>query len=260
MTRLTLTAAVLLTAAVAQARAQVLLTENFTVGNNSVAQLQGRGWVLVNNSDQAVPPGGADTGPWGPGLTLLNPPPSGPDGSYWASDFRATGNLTTTGGTLSDWLLTPVVPITNGTTLTFFTRRADPEDAPERMQIRFSTAGASTSVGTNDANATGGDFAGSSQLLLELNPTQAPNGYPSPWQQFTLTVTGVPGLTTGRFAFRHFVLNAGLNAPNADVVGLDSVSIVGVPEPASWVLTGLAAAVGWVRWRRAPRNASAKRR
>jgi hypothetical protein len=251
MTRLPLTAAVLLTAVAAPAAwAQVLLTENFLVGNNSVAQLQARGWVLVNNSDQAVPPGGADTGPWGPGISLLNPPPIGPNGSYWASDFRATGNTTTTGGTISDWLLTPVVPITNGTTLTFFTRRADPEDAPERMQIRFSTAGSSIAVGTNDANATGGDFAGPGQLLLELNPTQAANGYPTPWQQFSLTVTGVPSLTTGRFAFRHFVLNAGLNAPNGDVVGLAGVSIVGVPEPASLALAGLTAIVGWARWRR----------
>jgi hypothetical protein len=237
------------------AQAQILV-EQFTNGNNSIAQLQSRGWVLVNNSDQAVPPGNPDNGPWGPGISILNPPPSGPDGSYWASDVRATGNMTPSGGTLSDWLLTPVVPIANGTQLTFFTRRADPEDAPERMQIRFSTAGASINVGVNNVDATGGDFAGASRLLLELNPTQTPDAYPNPWTSFTLTITGVPSATTGRFAFRHFVLNAGFNAPNADVVGLDNVSVSAVPEPASLTLAGSTFAAAFAFLKRKRRSAT----
>ncbi|MFO0809784.1 MAG: choice-of-anchor J domain-containing protein [Gemmataceae bacterium] len=216
----------------------IQLNEDFTVGNNSIAQLQSRGWILQNNSDSPNP-----SGAWGPGASLFNPPPSGPNGSYWASDFTTTG---ADPGNISDWLLTPVLTLRAGVTMSFFTRSGG--EFPDRLQVRLSTAGTSSNVGATPTGV--GDFT---TLKLDINPTMAPGGsagYPLIWTQFsvTLSVGEVPTPTTGRFGFRYFVPgSSAVNGP-ADVIGLDSV-IVTVPEPTSLTLVGLAIGVGIVRRR-----------
>ena len=57
---------------------------------------------------------------------------------------------------------------------------------PDRLQVRMSTNGASTNVGST---ATGvGDFT---TLLLDINPNYTTNCYPNVWTQFTVTLSGL---------------------------------------------------------------------
>ena len=167
-------------------------------------------WAIINHSE---PLGVTD---WFQGNDTVFPAHTGDPTSYIGANFNNTGDL----GTISDWLLTPVVPMQDGSSVTFWTRTVTPGATiyPDRLQVRASTAGTSTNVGTSSTDV--GDFT---MLLLDINPTYATDGYPFEWTQFTATVSGVPGAMTGRFAFRYFVENAGLNGSNSMVMPTTSL-------------------------------------
>src|SRR5437868_13139712 len=101
--------------------------------------------------------------------------------------------------------------------MTFYTRTVDAPMFPDRLQVRMSTNGGSSNVGTTATDV--GDFT---TLLLDINPNYTTTGYPSVWTQFTVTVTGVPSFTTGRLAFRYFVENGGPTGANSDYIGIDT--------------------------------------
>lgn len=197
------------------------LTENF----DDVTLLAGAGWGLINNS---APQG---TTSWFQGNAVSTDGPfdshQGADNSYIGANFNSTTGGT---GTISTWLLTPEVALTNGTELRFWTRNTGGQWA-DRLEVRLSTAGASSNVG---AAGTGtGDF---STVLLTINPNLVggPTGYPGEWTEFTATVSGLPGATTGRFGLRYFVTAAGPSGTNSDYIGIDTLSITaGGPPPAS---------------------------
>lgn len=217
------------------------------------------GWAFINNSDSPRPQDPNIGGPaWDIGEFLLAPPPSGNNNEYAASDFTASG---VAGGTVDDWMVLPVRTLNNGDIIRFFTRTANRPgqggpDGPERMQVRISPNGASTNVGATGGS--GGDF---SIQLLDINPTlvlSGPGAYPVEWTQFELTIAGLSGPTSGRIAFRHFVTDSGLDdfgngGPNGDVIGLDNLEYIPVPEPGSLALVGLAVIGGARRWKRQPK-------
>ncbi len=89
---------------------------------------------------------------------------------------------------------------------------------PDRLEMRLSTAGASTNVGTTATSV--GDFT---TVLVEVNPTLAAGGYPEVWTQYTATLSGIPGGATGRIAWRYFVTDAGPTGANSDYIGIDTV-------------------------------------
>jgi hypothetical protein len=103
--------------------------------------------------------------------------------------------------------------------MTFYTRTVDVPQFPDRLQVRMSTSGTSTNVGTTAYEV--GDF---SVLMLDINPNLTTVGYPSVWTQFTVTVNGVASPTTGRLAFRYFVPDGGGYFSNGDYIGIDQVS------------------------------------
>lgn len=195
------------------------LSENF----DSVAGLAAAGWVMTNNSNPA------GTTAWFQGNTAVFSSQAGAAGSYIAANL----NGTTFGGNVSNWLITPTLTsLQDGVVLTFYTRTEASAPATDRLEVRLSTNGSSTNVGATDASV--GDFT---TLLLTVNPTLTPGGYPTAWTLFTATLSGIgAGPVTGRIAFRHVVPNS---AANADVVGIDSV-ILGAgcpPPPPSLVVT-----------------------
>ncbi len=104
----------------------------------------------------------------------------------------------------------------NGGMVNFWTRSVGTRYA-DRMQVRMSTAGASTNVG--DTNASVGDFT---NLLMDINPTLWPAWYPTVWTEQRVVLSGLPAPTTGRLAFRYFVTNSGPFGANGDYVGIDS--------------------------------------
>jgi uncharacterized delta-60 repeat protein len=208
-------------------------TESF----EDITTLPAAGWVEANHSATVGTTG------WFQGNTAVFPAQAGTTTSYIAANFNSTTNPvmvysplspsptpspgpTPGGNTISNWLLTPPLLLQNGATMTFYTRTVDLPQFPDRLQVRMSTNGTSTNVGTTATDV--GDFA---TLMLDINPTYTTSGYPSVWTQFTVTVSGVPSLTAGRLAFRYFVEYGGPSGTNSDYIGIDGFNYTGTCTP-----------------------------
>ncbi len=178
-------------------------------GFSDVAGLPAAGWALINNSSPVGLTG------WFQGNPAVFQAQAGISNTYVGANF----NNTTGANTISNWLLTPELELSNGSTLTFYTRGPAPSPFPDRLQVRLSTAGGSTNVGTTATSV--GDFG---NLLLDINPTLAVGGYPEAWTAFTVTVSGLPAPTTGRLAFRYFVTDGGPFGANSNYIGIDTVA------------------------------------
>lgn len=192
----------------------------FTEQFNDITTLAGNGWFMQNNSSPLGP------NSWFQGTPTTATPTPGPFNAYdgAVNAYIAANFASTTGGsgTISNWLVTPNRTFRNGDVLTFFTRKptigAGQTDYPDRLEVRLSTNGASTNVGTGAAMV--GDFT---TLLLSINPTLTTGVFPQVWTQYTITLSGLPAPTSGRVAFRYFVTNGGPTGSNSDYIGLDNV-------------------------------------
>lgn len=210
------TAATLLIATLSGAAGAQAYTENF----DNISVLVGSGWLIQNNS---TPLGGNS---WFQGIPTTATPSPGPFNAYNGADnaYIAVNFASTTGGTgiISNWLVTPNRILRNGDLFQFYTRKptigAGQTDFPDRLEVRLSTNGASTNVGTGGTAL--GDFT---TLMLSINPTLVANVYPQVWTQYTITVAGLPAPVSGRLAFRYFVTNAGPSGTNSDYIGIDNV-------------------------------------
>ena len=175
-------------------------------GFDDISKLSG--WVLINHSQ---PLGPSD---WLQGDQNVFPAFDGLANAYIA----ANSNNGSGGATISNWLLMPEVTLQDGSSMTFYTRTVESSGRPDRLQVRMSTNGESTNVGTSAFEV--GDFT---NFLLDINPTYAIGGYPEAWTQFTININGLPARTTGRLAFRYFVENGGPEGVNSNYIGIDRV-------------------------------------
>jgi hypothetical protein len=193
--------------------------QSFTEGFEDVTNLPD--WGVLNNSESP------DMG-WFGGSTNVFNAHQGSAGSYVGCNFESTNALT--GATISNWLITPNRNFSNGDVISFYTRTySNPTDYPDRLEVRLSTNGANTNVGTTSTSV--GDFT---NLLLTVNPNLTTTGYPNVWTQYTITISGLAGPTSGRIAFRYFVTNGGPNGDNSDYIGIDTYSYTSViPAPAN---------------------------
>src|SRR4029079_4408662 len=180
-----------------------------TQGFEDITTLVPAGWFMQNNSQ----PGPGLTG-WFQGNDTVFPAQGGPTTSYIGANFNNGTGLST----LSNWLLTPPLTLANGVVLTCYTRTVDTPTFPDRLQVRMSTNGASTNVGSTATSV--GDFT---TLLLDINPTYTTTGYPNAWTQFTVTLSGIGSPTQGRLALRYFVENGGPSGANSDYIGIDTL-------------------------------------
>ncbi len=190
----------------AKAHAQAY-TENF----DNIGLLAGNGWTLSNVS---VPVGA--TG-WSQGPDIAG---GGPFNSYnGATNAFISANFNNTGatGTISNWLVTPTRTLRNGDVFTFYTRKPSPDSYADRLEVRLSTNGASSNVGSGAAT---GDFT---TLLMSINPSLVLGVYPTTWTLYTVTISGLPAPTSGRIAFRYFVTSGGEFGTNSDFIGIDNV-------------------------------------
>ena len=178
-------------------------TNLFNETFNTVAPLPA-GWASQNLS---APVGATGWFQGNTGVFAGNTPPG-----YIAANF----NNTTGTNIISNWLFAPNVNLKNGDKFSFYTRTTTGA-FPDRLQVRMSTNGASVNAGATNVSV--GDF---STLLLDINPTYTPTGYPLAWTQYTLTMSGLPvaGIS-GRIAFRYFVEGAGPGGANSDYIGID---------------------------------------
>ncbi len=175
------------------------------------------GWTTQNNS---VPVG--STG-WFQGNSTVFPAQAGATTSYIGANF----NNTTGTSTISNWLIAPNRTMSNGDQYKFWTRTTTANPFPDRLQVRLSTNGASTNVGTGSTAV--GDFT---TLLLDINPMYDVD-YPEVWTEFTITISGLAGPTSGRIAFRYFVEGGGPTGDNSNYIGIDTFSYTPSPAPAA---------------------------
>lgn len=231
----TMGAVLLALAAGAAVRAQT-----WTEGFDDVTSLVDAGWVIVNNSSPN-PENSTSVFQGNFQGSLLNPPPvfAGHDGgtdSYAAMNY----NSTSSGGTISTWLISPVLTFGPGDTFSFFTRTVAQPQFPDRLEVRISYSGASADVGLDHESV--GDFT---TLLLTVNEDLTVTGYPSTWTEFGGELATVGG-RSGRLAFRYWVPDGGQNGSNSDYIGLDSFQFThsfangggelnaAVPEAGTW--------------------------
>jgi hypothetical protein len=208
--------------ALSQAHANVLLSEGF----DDITALPG--WVQLNES---VPVG---TTSWFQGNASVFEAHSGAANSYIGANFNNTSGV----GTIANWLMTPELSFALGADLSFYSRAIGQMGFPDRLEVRLSTAGAST------------DPADFGTLLLAINPDVEPGVYPEAWTEFTASI---PAGGMGRIGFFYTVPDAGPFGDNSNYIGIDTVTVTAVPEPGTWLLMGLGIAglAGWARRRTA---------
>lgn len=193
------------------------LTEGFD-------NLSTSGWTLINHSSG----GGGLT--WFQGDSRAFSAFDGNDTMYAAANYQSVSRAT---GTINNWLISPQISIANGGAITFYTRTKDNSVFPDRLEVRLSTNGSSTNVGTTANDV--GDFA---TVLVSVNPSLDANGYPTGWTQYTANIQSGLG-TSGRVAFRYFVTNAGSSGTNSNYIGVDAFSFQSVLPVTLFNFTGL---------------------
>ncbi len=184
-------------------------TASINEGFEDITTLPGAGWFAQNNSSPLGTTG------WFQGNTSVFSAHAGPANSYLAANFSNTAGA----GTISNWMLTPEIDFGIGAELSFFTRRTTSQWT-DRLEVRLSTNGSSTNVGSGPSDV--GDFT---TLLTSINPNLVAGGYPDIWTQFILNNSdGIPTSGTGRIAFRYYVTSGGPAGDNSDYIGIDTVT------------------------------------
>lgn len=192
---------------IGQVRSQVTqLSEVFTAPFNAAAN----GWYIQNNSN----PLGSMT--WAQGASSVFTSYSGGATDYFMCNFNSQGNGF---GTISNFLVTPTLSLMNGGVLKFYTRTVtNPATYPDRLEVRMSI-GTGTGNIANSITAVG-TFT---TQLLSINPNLTNSGYPGVWTAYTMTLSGITGTVTGRFAFRYHVSDGGPSGANSNYIGIDNV-------------------------------------
>lgn len=188
-------------------QAQTLLAENFDTFPAT--------WTTTN---QSQPVGTTNwqqgtTSPFGGGF-------NGGATSYVRNNFNSVAAGMS--GTISNWLISPVVSLANGDVIKFYTRAGTNfSSTPDRLELRLSTEG-NASVTPSTGSADLGSFTA---VAVSVNPNLAPNVYPVTWTEFTYTVTGLPDATDCKLAFRYYVTNGGPTGANGNAIWLDALTI-----------------------------------
>jgi len=177
----------------------------FGQGFDNVDTLAAQGWLRINASS---PAGGTN---WYQGDASVFTAQAGALGdSYIAANY----NNSVAGGTISNWLISPVFDISKDGSVSFWLRGID--EAPYSDQVAF---------GFSDGSGAPGDFAMSDAITV---PTDG-------WAQYTIFYnTGAAG-STARFAIQYTGA-----ADSSDYLGVDTFA-VNVPEPTSALLFAVGA-------------------
>ena len=195
-----------------------------------ITTLPGDGWVLLNHSE----PIGATS--WFQGSSSVFPAHNGLPSEYIGANVNGCG--VGTPEIISEWLISPEIDLDAVGLFSFWTTTGVGSSWPDRLQVRISTSGDSTDVGTSSTDV--GDF---STLLDDINGGLTLGGYPEEWTEFAYNDLGVSG--NGRLALRYFVTSAGPAGVNSNYIGIDSFVVDsgggdggdgggGVPATSTW--------------------------
>ncbi|MBD3903955.1 T9SS type A sorting domain-containing protein [Chryseobacterium sp. Ch-15] len=142
-----------------------------------------------------------------------------------ANSFALVNYSSTTGsGTISNWLISPVVNVKDGDVVSFYSRKGTDGamDYPDRLELRYSTAATTVVPSTGPTDV--GSFT---TLGVTINSALAAGFvYPKTWTQYSFTITGVGNTPIPiKFGFRYFVTNGGTTGLNSDIIGIDTFSV-----------------------------------
>lgn len=185
----------------ASSMATVVISEGF----DNVGTLAAAGWAEVNASTAV---GSA----YFQGNAGIFSSASG------ASDSYVGANYLSGFGTVSNWLIAPTFTFASSLQVDYSARVAG-GGFLDTIQVWLSTSGASSNIA---------DFT----TLLGSYSSDQDQG----WMAQSLQLAGTPAGSQGRIAFRYFVADTSING---NYIGIDSLSVTAVPEPAAWVLAGL---------------------
>jgi hypothetical protein len=188
--------------------------QSFTEGFEDITQLVNNGWYSENLSSPA------GTTEWFQGNDGVFAAQAGAPTSYIGANFNNTAGT----GTISNWLVTPIITFNNGDVISFYTSTGAGSTWPDRLELRLSVNGGSVNVGVLATDV--GDYT---TLLTSVNPNLTTGGYPETWTQYTVTITGLTGPTQGRAAFRYYVTNGGPSGSNSNYIGIDSFEYTANP-------------------------------
>ncbi len=168
--------------------AQSIKWEDNMNGNNSIAGLQARGWVIIDND------GGGTTPTWFQpnGLTFTSF--EGHDSGYVASNFDGAN----ANGVIDHWLISPQLNVSPGDSLSFYARSPQGSQFPDSIYMLVSLGGQNIS----DFSQVGDRF--------EVDT--------SGWSGFYITFTIT---STIRFAINYYIFNGGPEGSSSDYIGLD---------------------------------------
>lgn len=183
-------------------------------------------WKIINTSD----PLGTDSDEcwYQADMSMGINAHMGPEAnSYIQADRFSTS--ATTGGTISAWLISPLLFASNGDSVRFHAISHSSDNRPDKIEVRISTLGAESVMPTS-AN----DVGSFNILIGVINPDLTASGFPSVnngdnWQLYRFLVAGFSFGEECRIAIRYIVNNAGAQGPNASAVGIDEFYLVG-PE------------------------------
>ena len=209
---------IILTFTIAQSQSINIYMYGF---DGTTADLTTNGWERTNLSNPANP-----TILWTipssvPG-TFNGTSNSGSNTSFALVNFNSVSALSS--GTISNWLISPIVKIKNGDIITFYTRigrNGIPVHA-DNLELRISSIGLATVNPTLNEN----DLGSFTKLAVTVNPNLDLTSYPLTWTPYSYTVSGIPEETDCKVAFRYFVPNGGPSGINSDLIGIDTFSIV----------------------------------
>jgi len=141
------------------------------------------------------------------------------------NSFALVNYTSTTGsGTISNWLITPVISVKDGDVVSFYSRKGTDGtmDYPDRLELRYSVAATTVVPSTGPTDV--GSFT---NVGVTINSALATGFvYPKTWTQYSFIITGVGATPIPvKFGFRYFVTNGGTTGANSDIIGIDTFSV-----------------------------------
>ena len=163
-------------------------------GDNTVAGLEARGWVVLDED------GGGTTPPFNQGDVTVFTAYEGPDDGYTFSNYQGAN-----GFLIDQWLISPEITVAAGDTLKFWHRSPDANPFDDSIYVRYSTTAGITPA---DFDMNWGRY-----LVSETG-----------WAQWTGTFS-----TSGtvRFAIQYYITDGGPSGNNSNYIGLDYFEVTG---------------------------------
>lgn len=188
---------------------------SFTEEFENINQLPAKGWVNIDNSyNEGGGPSAAwiqgfnapaKTGGW-LGFTAYSYTSAATEYAY--SSVSGVNSL----NTISSWLITPVLSVKNGDKISFYSRGDTTANIfVNRLQVRTNNS-SSSYVGKTKSSV-----GGFTNILIDINATQTPGGYPRVWTKYEYTFSGISGNMDTRVGFRHYMTDA----PDTRGIGID---------------------------------------